>query len=517
MSNTFLKRFNSAYLKKMLIFWGAVVVVTLVAFLLTWNAFFTYVKPGQHLVLVHKDGESLPAGHVLAKPGQKGPLEQVFGEGWHFVMPVVYETSLEDNTVIKADEVGLVTALGGDPLPAGEFLADEGQQGILRRVLPPGSYRVNLHGFTVNKIPAVEIKPGYVGVQRRLYGKEGKGLFADDDGERGYLKEVLQPGIYYINPKEIDVIQAEVGIFQTTFSKAPGAAGRTPITFTSRGGFDINVDCTVEWEVLPQDMPHLVAEYGTRKRIEDNVIDLQTHAIGRDKGSDYGVQDLLEGAKRQKFQEDFTKELTTSCKTKNVTIHSAFIRNIDIPEDYLKQIRDKQLAVQKTLTNKAKEATAQTNNQVVEAKETVEQEVKKVEAETKRLVAVIDNQVENLKSTTDAELERMRAVNQAQIAILTAQKDKVVGEATAEAKELQETAKSSLFAMKMSAFKNDSDAYLRYSMAEKLSPTLRLRLFHSGPGTFWTNMDGAKGFNLMLSPNEAAPAKAEKVPPPKGE
>ena len=464
-------------------FWAVVALASLVTFLVTWNSFFTYVPPGQHLVLIAKDGAPLPPGHVLAEPGQKGPLEKVLGEAWHFVLPIAYEGKLEPNTSIAAGQVGIVTALGGEPLPPGMVLAEPGQQGIQREVLPPGSYRINLHGFKVTEAPATEIPVGFVGVQRRLVGREtdaaliepdAAGSVADD--RKGFLPTVLQPGLYYINPHEIDVIPSEVGIFQTTFSKGASQA-RPPITFTSRGGFPISIDCTVEWEILPEDMPQLVAEYGSRSRIEENVIDLQTHAIGRDKGSEYGIIDLLEGAKRRKFQDDFTSELMKACAEKHVTVHSAFIRNIDIPETYLEQVRDKQLATQK------------------------------VEAETKRLVALLDGQVENLQATTEGNLEQMRAKNEAEVAILDGEMSRLTGEAEAEAQKLKETARSTIARMKMDIFRGEGQSFLRYALAEELNPDLRLRLFQSGPGTFWTNMTGSEGMNLLLQPG-AAPLPA---------
>ena len=49
----------------------------------------------------------------------------------------------------------------------------------------------------------------------------------------------------------------------------------------------------------------------------------------------------------------------------------------------------------------------------------------------------------------------------------------------------------------MGVFENDNDAFLRYTLADSLSPNLVLRLFQSGPGTFWTNL-GDKNLNLML-------------------
>lgn len=502
-------------------FWAVVAIAIIAAVLTTWNTFFTYVPPGYHLVIIAKDGAPLPPGHVLATPGQKGPLEEVRGEGWHFVMPIAYEARIEPNTTIPAGSVGVVTALGGEPLPPGGVLADPGQQGILRTVLPPGSYRVNLLGYKVATLPATEIRVGYVGVQRRLVGREtdaaGVSGSADDavtEDRKGFLPTVLEPGLYYINPYEIDVIPTEVGIFQTTFAKGDSRV-RTPITFTSRGGFPISIDCTVEWEILPEDMPQLVAEYGSRARIEENVIDLQTHAIGRDKGTEYGIVDLLEGSMRRKFQDEFTRELVQACAEKNVTVHSAFIRRIDIPEEYLKQVRDKQLATQRTLTNKAKEATARTTAQVEEAKQMVDLEVKKVEADTKRLVAVIDSQVENLRATTAGELEKMQAVTQAEVATLDGERNRLTGEAEAEAVQLKETARSSLARLKMDVFRGDGLSYLRYALSEQLSPELRLRLFQSGPGTFWTNMSGGSGMNFLLQPTgQAQPAAAARQPGP---
>ena len=102
----------------------------------------------------------------------------------------------------------------------------------------------------------------------------------------------------------------------------------------------------------------------SRQAVERTVIDVQAHSIGRDKGIDYGVQDFLEGTKREKFQADFTQELIRVCREKNVTVHSAFIRNIVIPEAYLKPIRDKQIAAETEITNKAKEVTAESEADV---------------------------------------------------------------------------------------------------------------------------------------------------------
>ena len=499
--------------KRLAIVWGGLMVAGLVVLMLTWNAFFKYVPAGKHLVITANNGSPLDPGEKLAKEGQKGIQREVKGEGWHFVMPIVYTAMIEDNTLIPPGKIGVITALGGKPLPPGRVLAEEGEQGIQRSILSPGAYRINLQGYQVDQAGATEILPGFVGVVRRLLGSEAQGLLAKEGtDEKGYLAKVLQPGIYYLNTKEFEVIKVEVGIFQTSFHAPAPGEDRSPITFTSKGGFPISIDCTVEWEVLPEHMPSLVAEYGTRKNVEKKVIDVQAHAIGRDKGINYGIQDFLEGTTRERFQDSFTQELTKVCKAKNVTVHSAFIRRIDIPEQYLKPIRDKQIAAETQLTTKAKEVTAETENAVEGEERKIQQEVEKVQALTKQLVANIDQEVKNVKIRTDAEVEKMKAEYGSKIATLDAQKTKLIGQTEAEVTKLQETAKSSLYKLKMDVFQNDNSAFLRYTLADELNPDLVLRFFHSGAGTFWTNM-GDKNMNLML-PATGGSDKPERSKPP---
>ena len=501
---------SSGRWKRLAVVGGVLFIGGLIAFLLVWNTFFKYVPPGKHLVIVTKSGKALDPGEVLANPGQQGIQREVKGEGWHFVMPIVYTAEVEENTVIPPGKIGIVRALGGKHPADGRVLAEEDEQGIRRQILPPGAYRINKHGFQIEQVPATEIKPGFVGVVRRLLGTAGQGVFArEGSDEQGYLLRVLQPGFYYINTKEYEVINTEVGIIQTTFHAPAGAKERdTSITFTSKGGFPISIDCTVEWEVLSAHMPALVAEYGNWKEVEKKVIDVQAKAICRDKGIDYGVQEFLEGASREKFQEDFTQELTQVCKEKNVTVHSAFIRRIVIPEEYLKPIRDKQIAAETQITTKAKELTAESENEVEREQRTIQQEVEKVQAETKLLVGLIDQEMKNVKVLNESEIEKMKSEYGSKIATLDAERKKVLDGTDAEVTKMKETAKASLYQMKMDVFQNDGSAFLRYTLADQLNQDLVLRLFHSGAGTFWTNM-GDKNMNLMLPVPATVDAKTK--------
>ncbi|MBA4063196.1 MAG: hypothetical protein C0501_05685 [Isosphaera sp.] len=478
-------------------------VVAVSAVLTVRKYFLVHVPSGQMLVVVSKFGGPLADGQILAGPGQKGVREQVLGEGWHLVWPVLYETELKPNIVVpgrrgaEPPKVGIVKALGGTPLPAGQFLADRGQQGIWREVLLPGAYRLNPYGYEVKLADMVEVKAGHVGVLRRKLGADGPTEFAAKDTEKGIVRDrVLQPGLYPVNTEEYEVIPCPVGIYQTTYHYDRDPAKNTALVFDASDSNRIQLDCTIEWELKPEFWPGWVAKFRELARIESAVIMLNVKNISRNKGQDYGAEDFLDGVKRERFQAEFTKGLREACGADQVVVSHAFIRNIIIPDAFLKPKRDEQLAREKAVTQKEQKLTAETQNAVVAAQQTIGLEVAKVEARTAQLVAAVGREADNVKLLTDAEVEKLQNEYAAKVAILDAQRTELLGRAAADAARAVNTAKSGLHKMQMDVFAGDPHAFLRYTLSQSLSKDLRLRLFQSGPGTFWTNL-GDKSVNLF--------------------
>ncbi len=173
-----------------------------------------YVPPNYMAVIISKTGKILPDGQILAEKGEKGIWKEVLGEGRYFLNPIIYEWVLKPVIEIDIGKIGVVTSKIGKDLPRGEFLAEKGEKGIQKNILGPGKYRLNPYGFEVTVQDALEIPIGYVGVVTSLAGKEAKeGDFAVI-GEKGVLKDVLQPGLYYINPRQYQVNIVEVGTNQ---------------------------------------------------------------------------------------------------------------------------------------------------------------------------------------------------------------------------------------------------------------------------------------------------------------
>ena len=206
---------------------AAVGIVLFFAFVWEWGFCRFYVGPEQMAVITAKTGDALPPGEILAKKGQMGIQEDVLGEGRHFRNPYEYDRIIMPVITILPGKIGVVTAKVGAALPQGEFLANETQKGIWRRVLGPGTYRLNPYGYEITIEDAVVIPIGYVGIITSLSGKQApEGAFAAA-GEKGVRSDILQPGLYYVNPKEFQINIVEIGVNQVSLL---GREGSTVIT-----------------------------------------------------------------------------------------------------------------------------------------------------------------------------------------------------------------------------------------------------------------------------------------------
>lgn len=189
-----------------------------------WGVCRFYVPPGYMAVITTKSGADLPPDQILAGKGQKGIQEEVLGEGRYFLNPIVYERQIVPLIEVPAGKVGVVTSKVGAPPPPGEFLADPGQKGTWRGVLGPGKYRLNPFGYEIEIVDAISIPIGYVGVVTSLAGAQAEeGRFAMP-GQKGVRADILQPGLYYVNPRQYKIDVLEIGLNQVSLLGREGGA-----------------------------------------------------------------------------------------------------------------------------------------------------------------------------------------------------------------------------------------------------------------------------------------------------
>ena len=182
-------------------------------------------------------GRRMPPGRVVATEGEVGIQADVLKPGLHLIKwpfeKVVHKVALIE---IGSDELGVIEAVDGDPMPPGRiyapdraqnahtnfqdpiaFLKQGGVKGIQLRTLPPGLWPIHPYLFRVSIAKATVIPQGKVGVVTatdggpldpgRLLGKaiEGHRNFQDAEqyiasgGQKGPQVDILTPGTYRIH------------------------------------------------------------------------------------------------------------------------------------------------------------------------------------------------------------------------------------------------------------------------------------------------------------------------------
>ena len=181
--------------------------------------FFCRIEPGpdQIAILIRKTGKDLAPNQILAtEKGQKGIQLDVLPEGRYFLNPYTWGWRFHRITDIPAGKLGVQTRLFGDELAPGAIIAGPTTKGIVREVLRPGKYRINPYAFKVELFDATSVRPGSVGVVTSLIGadvlkdeipEKERNAFLVNTGRKGVVKDVLDPGTYYLNPYLVNVVE----------------------------------------------------------------------------------------------------------------------------------------------------------------------------------------------------------------------------------------------------------------------------------------------------------------------
>ncbi|HSS18773.1 MAG TPA: SPFH domain-containing protein [Pyrinomonadaceae bacterium] len=188
-------------------------------------------------------GSKMPPGRVVATEGEVGIQADVLKPGLHLIRfpfeKVVRKVPLIE---IGADELGIVEAIDGEPMPPGRifaldraqnahnnfqdpiaFIKQGGVKGIQLRTLPPGLWPIHPYLFRVSIAKTTAIPQGKIGVvlaadgasldPGRLLARSVQGhlnfqnaeLFVSAGGQRGPQVDILTPGTYRILTQSLPI------------------------------------------------------------------------------------------------------------------------------------------------------------------------------------------------------------------------------------------------------------------------------------------------------------------------
>ena len=520
---------------------GGILVLAAVGLAVVWTTFRAYAPPDKCLVLIRKTGAPQPPGQKIAEEGQKGIQRRALGPGRYFYNPWAWDWELHDLLEIPAGDpqtwrevyvtgdpdyqvpkiegqwpkVGVVTSLAGKPWDKESEVVDEGYQGIQRRVLTPGTYRLNPRAYRTELADAVVVPlgccgvvtsqlgemPGVETVTEKIIGPDGKTIEGErkqvqklaEEGQRGVLKDILQPGIYYLNPYVHKVTIVQIGYNE--ISQLETKIAQDTIRFPSNDGFTIEIEVTVVWGRHPEHAPEMIARFGDVTKIKQ-IIFSQIRSICRNIGSQYDSIDFIRGEKREEYQRVVTETLQRIASERDIEILIALIQNYEVRggavvaegegADLRGTIQRVYIAKEEDLTRQKQRETAMVKAELETAEVQIEVAREQISAETRKKVAEIAAEGEKTAEETDAQRDLEVAKIERQIAQLDAEKTRVLGKAKADVQELLNRAEADGKRLMIAAF-GSGRAYNLYTFAQNFEPE-SIRLIFAGEGTFWTDL-----------------------------
>ena len=164
---------------------------------------FIVIGTNQIGLVVSSDGAPVPSGKIFAKPvecdlfqdgesfltngGEKGPQIPIIPPGLYRINPLLFNVKPVEVTIISENQVGIVEAIDGAPVPSGRifgkvvscdlfqdaaaFLKNGGEKGPQIQILPPGNYRINTLLFKVTPVSITVVEKGQIGIVTAQDGK----------------------------------------------------------------------------------------------------------------------------------------------------------------------------------------------------------------------------------------------------------------------------------------------------------------------------------------------------------
>lgn len=205
-----------------------------------------------------KDGKPLPIGKTFGDAvecnnfedaqafidngGYRGQQLKILTNGKYAINTELFKIKTVELIKIRVNEVGLVEARDGQPLPLGQnfgkvvecgtfqdaeaFIKNGGQQGNQLAILPPGIHYINTELFKVHNVPVINIRSGEIGLVIAQDGAElppgqilGKAVdcdnfqnaeaFLNNGGQQGKQRAILTEGYYRINTELFTVVTTD--------------------------------------------------------------------------------------------------------------------------------------------------------------------------------------------------------------------------------------------------------------------------------------------------------------------
>lgn len=386
----------------------------------------TDIKPGKIGVLISLAGDDLPYGEFLAKmsaegkPTTKGIVPDILNPGRYPINPYLFKIEEDNDPVtIPAGFKGVVTNLAGPfPKTPNELLVEDGERGVQRKMLDPGTYPVNPYVTRISKV--------------------------DCRSQRFNLAEKKSMG------------------------------------FPSKDGFWVSLDGRIEFRVNPEKAAEVFVTYNEDDNGDDiaaeiirDVILPNARSTCRLEGSSKLGREFIEGETRMAFEKKFEAAMRKSCDSLGIEIIQAVITSITPPSQIATPIKlresarlDEKKFQQQILQQEQEKKLAEQVELVLQKKALagVEKEIIRVTTEAEQAQQIAVTKAEQELSVAKLKLDA--AKDEAAAIVAT-------GEGASEVIKQQNEAEAAGWKASVKAFDGNGAQYAQYVLFQKLSAAYR--------------------------------------------
>jgi uncharacterized membrane protein YqiK len=428
------------------------------------------VPQGEIAVVVAADGAAIPSERILGRVvdcdnfqdarkfllngGEKGRQLGILTAGTYrintalFIVITSTEAELHGMAPVQllvhrvdADKVGIMTALDGRPIEAGEiagpviaghdnfqnaqaFLEGGGRRGLQEQIVLSGSWNLNPWFAQVEQVPMVEIPIGFIGVVISFVGLahvDVSGLdFKHGDlvnvGHKGVWVTPLYPGKHPLNTRIMKVERVPTTNIVLNWASRTEShnfdAKLSSITVRSHDGFGFNLDVAQIIHVGALDAPKVISRVGSMQNLVDHVLQPIVGNYFRNSAQDYTVLDFLNA--RSKRQEEAAAHIRVALAAYDVQAIDTLIGDINPPAALMETQTDRKIAEEQRKTYEVQEEAQKQRQQLVRETAVADIQQQVVGAEQGVSIAELRANASIKSANGEAESTKLRAHGEAE-------------------------------------------------------------------------------------------------------
>jgi uncharacterized membrane protein YqiK len=358
------------------------------------------VPAGEIALVVAADGAPIPPERILGQEvacndfqdaeaflrggGERGRQLAFLRAGTYRINPALFEVitarvaerhGIDDAALrvrqVPPEAVGIVTALDGRPIPAGDlagpsvpghdsfqrgqkFVEAGGCRGLQEDVLLAGSWNLNPWFVEVKLVPMVEIPIGYVGVVVSYVGREHLDVSGADfthgdlveKGRKGVWVEPLLPGKHPLNTEVMKVELVPTTNIVLNWAERTEAHQYddklSSIAVRSKDGFSFSLDVAQIIHVAAKNAPRVISRVGSMQNLVDHVLQPTVGNYFRNSAQEVTVLEFLSA--RSTRQHEAKAAIGRAVEAYDVECIDTLIGDIVPPAELMKTQTDRKIA-----------------------------------------------------------------------------------------------------------------------------------------------------------------------------